>query len=243
MKTFKTPKGTELPILNLKGKDYLTVPYRVVWFREDHPDWSIETSFVIMEPDFTVAKAVISSQLGLVMATAHKSETKQGFADHMEKAETGAIGRALALCGYGTAFAHELEEGDRIVDSPIDKSVHVKTDNVSQIKTPFKVPAKFSKPDHPSSYAADYVIEFGKHKGTALKDFGDTDLQAYLNWLEGDSKKKGQSLRGPALTLKQKAELYFKAKDSSIDDKLDQSITQESFDSPPWPTDDDSLPF
>jgi hypothetical protein len=37
----------------------------------------------------------------------------------MEKAETGAIGRALALIGYGTQFAPEMDEEDRIVDSPV----------------------------------------------------------------------------------------------------------------------------
>ena len=34
-------------------------------------------------------------------------------------AETGAIGRALALCGYGTQFSTELEESN-VVDSPVD---------------------------------------------------------------------------------------------------------------------------
>ena len=39
----------------------------------------------------------------------------------MEKAETGSIGRALALLGYGTQFcADELDEGDRIVDAPAE---------------------------------------------------------------------------------------------------------------------------
>jgi hypothetical protein len=41
-----------------------------------------------------------------------KMETRDDFADFVEKAETGAIGRALAMCGYGTQFAPELSEGD-----------------------------------------------------------------------------------------------------------------------------------
>ena len=41
------------------------------------------------------------------------------FADYLEKAETRAVGRALAMCGYGTQFAPELEERERIVDSPV----------------------------------------------------------------------------------------------------------------------------
>jgi hypothetical protein len=56
------------------------------------------------------------------MAQAHKAENKtgDGFKDYLEKAETGAIGRALAMCGYGTQFTgDELDEGVRIVDAPV----------------------------------------------------------------------------------------------------------------------------
>ena len=34
MKTVQTPKGTVLPLTNLKGKDYLMVAYRIQWFNE-----------------------------------------------------------------------------------------------------------------------------------------------------------------------------------------------------------------
>jgi len=64
-------------------------------------------------------RAVIKDQTGRLIATSHKFESKEGFPDFIEKAETGAIGRALALCGFGTQFcADELDEGKRIVDSP-----------------------------------------------------------------------------------------------------------------------------
>ena len=47
-------------------------------------------------------------------------ETARGFPDYVEKAETGAIGRALGVLGYGTQFAPEFDEGtERIVDSPM----------------------------------------------------------------------------------------------------------------------------
>jgi hypothetical protein len=122
MTSFETPKGTRLPILNLKGKDYLQVAHRLVWFREEHPNWKIETEYVSVDSQGALAKAVIKDDGGSIMATAHKREDKQHFPDYAEKAETGAIGRALALCGFGTQFcADELNEGERLADAPISR--------------------------------------------------------------------------------------------------------------------------
>lgn len=137
MTSFKTPKGTELPLFQVqrskKNKDgtwqkldpqpYLQVPYRVQWFREEHPDWSIETEIIELGPSSSVVKGLIKNAEGRIMAMAHKREDKADFNDHLEKAETSAIGRALALCGYGTQFALDLNEEERLADSPLDKGV------------------------------------------------------------------------------------------------------------------------
>lgn len=120
-KTFKTPKGTELPILDLRGKDYLQVAHRLVWFREEHPAWTIDTRFIELSPTHAVARAEIKDEHGRIISAAHKREDKQGFGDFHEKAETGSIGRALAHSGYGTQFAPELDESERIVDSPVNR--------------------------------------------------------------------------------------------------------------------------
>jgi len=106
----------------IKGKDYLEVKWRLVWFREDHPDYEIDTEFIILDIDQGVAvcMAVIKDNESRQLACGTKTEYKASFFDYVEKSETGAIGRALAALGYGTQFAPELEEGDRIVDSPID---------------------------------------------------------------------------------------------------------------------------
>jgi len=106
---------------NIKGKKYLPVAWRLVWFREDHPDWSIETEVKdYPEEKRAVSKARISNEQGRVIATGHKTAKPRGMIqDYMELAETGSIGRALAYCGYGTQFAPELEEDEQIVDSPL----------------------------------------------------------------------------------------------------------------------------
>lgn len=126
--SFKTPKGTTLPMLNLKGKDYLQVAHRLVWFREEHPDWTIHTKIEQLAADSAVVQALIIDREGVTLASAHKMETKVGFPDYIEKAETGAIGRALALCGYGTQFAPELDEGERLADSPTARPTRVSMD-------------------------------------------------------------------------------------------------------------------
>lgn len=124
-----TSKGTELPLLNLKGKDYLQVAHRLVWFREDHPSGKILTSVLQLSDKSAIFKAEIFV-LGIrerngqpeffesLLATAHKKETEENFGDFIEKAETGAIGRALAMAGYGTQFDPELDEGVRLADAP-----------------------------------------------------------------------------------------------------------------------------
>lgn len=118
MNSFKTPKGTELPLIDLRGKDYLQVAHRLIWFREEHPEWGIETQIISHTEQKTLAYAVIKNAEGRILSGAHKQEDSKGFSDHLEKAETGAVGRALGLLGYGTQFAQELEEGERIVDAP-----------------------------------------------------------------------------------------------------------------------------
>lgn len=118
MNSFKTKAGTELPMLNLKGKPYLQVAHRIVWFREEQPEGSITTEVIQLGDSHAVMRASIFDKAGKLLATGTKAETSAGFPDFIEKAETGAIGRALALCGYGTQFAPELDEGERLADSP-----------------------------------------------------------------------------------------------------------------------------
>jgi len=116
--------------IDIKGKDYLPVAWRLVWFRQDHPDWTIETKpyHYDAEKSIVIFKAYIKNEAGQVIATAHKTEASALLpgpmkSEYFEKAETGSIGRALAMCGYGTQFDPEFDEADRIVDSPVETPV------------------------------------------------------------------------------------------------------------------------
>ena len=120
-------------LISLKGKSYLEVKWRLVWFRNENPDWAITTSIVTfdMENKYAICKAQISDQHGRVVAEGTKMEDSKGFADYLEKAETGSIGRALGILGYGTQFAPEFDEVDptvanpRIVDAPVSIQVPI----------------------------------------------------------------------------------------------------------------------
>lgn len=101
--------------------DYLPVAARIAWFRREHPDWSIITKMIELANKAIVMKAVIKNAIGRIIATARKRETEIGFPDYIEKAETGAIGRALALCGYGTLQAPDFDEQERLADLPVQK--------------------------------------------------------------------------------------------------------------------------
>lgn len=190
-RTFITEQGTELPLLNLKGKDYLEVKYRLVWFREEHPQWSIETEFLSMDDRSACARAVVRDETGRIIATSHKAETAGNFPDFMEKAETGAIGRALALIGFGTQFcADELDEGDRIVDAPVTKKAdyQLPKGGISNLAAADK-----------GFNLGDFEVKFGKkYFGRRLKDIPRAEIESYVEWLETNAKQK---MTGPSYEL------------------------------------------
>jgi len=117
-------------MMDLKGKQYLQVMWRLVWFREEHPDWSINTTLVAWdkEQQLAVFKAEISDNAGHAVSTGYGSESVRDFKDYLEKAETKAVGRALAMLGFGTQFAPDLDEEERIVDSPVERPKKQKND-------------------------------------------------------------------------------------------------------------------
>lgn len=121
--------------ISLQGKDYLPVAARVKWFRTVHPNGSIETREVIVDLDRPFSKgggkvygyarfhATVKDADGRILGQGTKTETAANFFDYVEKAETGAIGRALAAAGFGTEIDQDLDEG-RVVDAPREKPRH-----------------------------------------------------------------------------------------------------------------------
>jgi len=104
------------------SSDYLEVKWRLVWLRESNPDASIDTELVSHDGQLAVFRARVSIPGG-GSATGWGSEAQDDFRDYLEKAETKALGRALAALGFGTQFCPDFDFGasaGKVVDSPID---------------------------------------------------------------------------------------------------------------------------
>jgi hypothetical protein len=112
-------------MVKLGGKDYLQVAGRILWFRNENPLGSINTDLFSIDDKRIIVKAVIVNGDGIILGTGYGTAPQVGkqawVGREVEKAETAAIGRALAIAGYGTQFAgDDLEEDDNLADSPID---------------------------------------------------------------------------------------------------------------------------
>jgi len=104
----------------IKGKDYLEVKWRIVWFRDEHPGGAIETAIASTDP--LIMSATVKDENGRILGMGHGSPKTQGVSSGrpFEGAETAAIGRALAHAGYGTQFTGE-DEGEHLADSPVEQ--------------------------------------------------------------------------------------------------------------------------
>jgi hypothetical protein len=122
---FTTPKGTKIELVNLKGKSYMLVAHRLLWMNEEVKSFTIDTNYLKLEDDYAVCRSVVTiygddGKL-LKQASATKKETKKDFPDFLEKVETSATGRALAMLGYGTAQSlADFDEGMRLADAPLE---------------------------------------------------------------------------------------------------------------------------
>jgi hypothetical protein len=110
-----------------RNREYLETKWRVVWFREEHPNGRIDTEIQVFG-EVGIIKATIWNNDGVHiasgMATVRAAENaKVTWAGRdIEKAETAAIGRALAHAGFGTQFAgDEVDEGEYLSDSPVER--------------------------------------------------------------------------------------------------------------------------
>lgn len=153
------------------AREYLPLQGRLLWFTGEVSEYQIETELILLDIDkeVTVERSVWDNEkrrnvpvqktakgIAVYHATlaiykdgtlvkrvpGDKMETAVDFPDYLEKAQSGAIGRCLMFAGYGTAFALELDEGDRLTDSPVERVIS--PSDVEKVKaewaTAFSIP-------------------------------------------------------------------------------------------------------
>ena len=112
--------GSDNGIVDIHGKQYKTVAYRVTELRESRgPNWSIQTELIGENDKKVIMKATIIDSEDRIIGTGFAEEvrgsTNINKTSALENAETSAIGRALAACGFaGTEYASADEVANAI---------------------------------------------------------------------------------------------------------------------------------
>lgn len=91
------------------GAPHLDVKWRLHWLRTEHADAQIDTNLVSVEGDVVICRASVRLPNG-GSASAHGAASRSGgasMADLIERAESRALGRALATLGYGAQYLEE----------------------------------------------------------------------------------------------------------------------------------------
>jgi len=91
--------------VDIKGKSYVMVNERLMFFRENYPDHCLTSEIISMENGEITMKASVVDSGNRVVATGHAAEKEtNGFINKfsfVENCETSAWGRALANFGIG----------------------------------------------------------------------------------------------------------------------------------------------
>jgi len=196
-------KSKDTGIVNIHGKEYQTVAYRVKQFREKYPLFRLLTSIVHRDDECVVMRAVISDGVGVELATGHSEEYRHSSqinkTSALENAETSAIGRALAALGLGGT---EFATADEVANAITNKSGVIKpTDGAWNRCKPERRKAIADT----ATLIKDYLAEDRDFDAYALcEDFTDADEKVAL-WSFLDSKARSRIKAQAAAANQQEA--------------------------------------
>lgn len=143
-------------VVNIRGKEYMTVALRVQKFREAHPDWELSTEIIKADEKVVIMQARIYTENGKCISTGHAEEFRTSSqinsTSALENAETSAIGRALAAAGWGgTEFASANEVQNAIHQQKNNSAEFVKliegSKNVTDLQSNWKAAYTASQSD------------------------------------------------------------------------------------------------
>lgn len=186
--------------VNIHGKEYETVASRIQRFREEHPDWSIETDVKTDDDRNSVlVRTSIRNEQSRLMATGHAEEirnsTQINRSSAIENCETSSVGRALAILGYGGTELASADELVNALNQQSDPEFHTSYLNVKkatpsstitdkQIKL-IEVRRNAMKAGNPSAYIefqAWYALNFGEKP---LKELTKAEASKLIDQLNG----------------------------------------------------------
>ena len=118
----------ELKSINIKGKEYITVNQRLIFFRSqpEFKGWRITEDVVSLDEKEGLFKVTIINPEGFEMAVAHAQEYRDSSyinkTSFVENGFTSALGRALGYLGIGinTAIASADEVQTAVNNQPKD---------------------------------------------------------------------------------------------------------------------------
>jgi len=126
------PKTVMVKVKGSTSPNYLEVKYRLIMLREMFPEAVHTTEILYHDPNggegglgIATVQATIKLPNGAI-GQGIKTEEKKHFTDYLEKAETGATGRALYTVGIGAQYSKvdydyesESPKDFKGVDSPV----------------------------------------------------------------------------------------------------------------------------
>ena len=189
------PKNSELQDVNarlqrmkIQGNDYVDVAQRVQGFWALYPDGTIETTWLVLQPDYCVCQATLKNGGAIIAqgtADERRDTSKINRTSMVEVCETSAVGRACGIAGIGSvenmasaeelAHALTLQNEQKPQPKPQQKP---KGDDMRALYTKAKALGLTDKEIH-----AALVLAVGSDKNT--REYNPQEMQAARACLEG----------------------------------------------------------
>ncbi|HET7035512.1 MAG TPA: hypothetical protein VFI42_07520 [Thermomicrobiaceae bacterium] len=86
----------------------LDVRGRLLWLRAEHPEARVSTEHVLLDEQHAVFRATVELPAG-ARSSGYGAAAAAESKDYIERAETRAIGRALAVLGFGIQYTADFD--------------------------------------------------------------------------------------------------------------------------------------